>query len=239
MTNRIVSHIENKVADNSWTIDDIQQYLSIEIEELISDRDQYKQGLERANRYNIDKLTPELLKELHRIRKELLSNIQAIETDIKFLRMLSLEAPKMIKKISLHEQFSSIQPIHWLKGEESLRQFLQSIKKKGLIENRDTEEIIQEHFYVDGKMPTKEPQPIKWMIESQYLAYMMHRLADEFIINIKGKKHQLTASHFISSDDNPLNTNSLSSQLSNMLRHGKSTDKNLSTIENIIQQVKS
>lgn len=130
-----------------------------------------------------------------------------------------------------------IQPIHWNKGVESLRLFLQSIKKDSLIENREADEIIQEHFYVDGQEPTKEPQPIKWLIESQYLAYMMHRLAEEFIINIKGKKHQLTASHFISSKGKALK--SLASQLSHIQKHGRSTNKNLSIIENIIQKVNS
>lgn len=130
-------------------------------------------------------------------------------------------------------------PIHWLKGTEALKQFLDNIKSEGLIEIRDTEEIIQEHFFVDGQAPIKESQSIKWLIENQYLTYLMHRLAEEFIINIKGKKHQLTASHFISSSDKSLNTHSLASQLSGLLRHGKSSDKSLSKIENIIQKVKS
>lgn len=136
-------------------------------------------------------------------------------------------------------QVNNIQPIHWLKGEESLRQFLESIKSAGLIENRDTDEIIQEHFLVDGKAPNKKLQLIKWLSESKYLAYLMHRLAEEFIINIKGRKHELTASHFISSKETSLNTNSLASQLSKIYKNGKSSDKNLSTIENIIQKVKS
>ena len=134
-----------------------------------------------------------------------------------------------------HEKI--IQPIHWCKGVQSLRQFIDSLKNAGLIENRETIEIIQEHFYVDGQKPTKEPKPMKWLIESKYLAYLMHRLAEEFIINIKGKKHQLTASHFISSENKELK--SLASQLSQILKYGKSSDTSISTIENIIQRVKS
>jgi len=131
----------------------------------------------------------------------------------------------------------NIQPIHWLKGVESLRQFIEELKSAVLIESRETEQLIQEHFYVDGQMPTKEPQSIKWLIESQYLAYLMHRLAEEFIINIKGKKHQLTASHFISNKGKELK--SLASQLSQILKHARSTDKSISAIENIIQRINS
>lgn len=216
MTNRIVSHIENKVADNSWTIDDIQQYLSIEIEKLISDKYHYKQGLERANGYNIDKLTPESLKELHRIRKELLSNIQAIETDIKFLRMLSLEAPKRIKKISLHKQFSSIQPIHWLKGEESLRRFIDSLKNAGLIENRETNEIIQEHFLVDFQKQQKEPKPIKWGMNKsdRLLLYFLHKVRDIGLIQYDSM-WEIIRSHFVKSNGENFKINQLQSDWSN------------------------
>ena len=105
-----------------------------------------------------------------------------------------------------------------------------------MIENRETDEIIQEHFLVDGKMPTKAPQPIKWLIESKYLAYLMHRLAEEFIINIKGRKHQLTASHFISSEGKKLK--SLASQLS-QVRNEKSSNKNIKMIEDAIPNIKS
>lgn len=136
-------------------------------------------------------------------------------------------------------QTNSIQPLHWLKGEESLSLFIEELKSAGLIENRETEEIIQEHFRVEDKLPIKEPQPIKWLINIKYLAYLIDRLGDQFLINIKDSKHQLTASHFVNKQGNSLNVNSLSSLLSQLINHSSSKDKKLSSIEDIIQKVKS
>jgi len=73
-------------------------------------------------------------------------------------------------------------PIHWLNGEKSLRQFIDSLKSAGLIENRETDEIIKEHFDVDGKKPTnKEPQPIIWLESLSLLAYMIEALDRKYI----------------------------------------------------------
>ncbi|MBO6573345.1 MAG: hypothetical protein JJ958_12990 [Balneola sp.] len=130
-----------------------------------------------------------------------------------------------------------IKPIHWLKGKENLKHFLDIIKREGLIEKKNTEEIIQEHFFVDGQAPIKEPHSIKWLIESKYLAYLMHSLAEEFIINIKGKKHELTASHFISSKGEPLKPKSLASQLSQIQK--EKSNKTIHTILSIISKLKS
>lgn len=98
-------------------------------------------------------------------------------------------------------QVNNIQPIHWLAGEESLRLFLQSIKKAELIDNRETNNIIQEHFYVDGKKPTnKNSQPINWLKSKVLLAYLIEELSTKPNMNEPfiepDKKWQLTELHF-------------------------------------------
>jgi len=77
----------------------------------------------------------------------------------------------------------NIQPIHWLKGVESLRQFIEELKSAVLIESRETEEIIQEHFSVDNQVPTKEAKPINWLGTTVLLAYLIKELT------IKPKMH--------------------------------------------------
>jgi|SRR5690625_668848 len=175
--------------------------------------------------------------DLYKRRKEIYFNAYPNQ----YMRMYNFR--KMIHnhiKSSHYSNFNQkIAPIHWLKGEDSLSLFIEELKSAGLIENRETEEIIQEHFRVEDKLPTKESKPIKWLINIKFLAYLIDRLGEEFIINIKGSKHKLTANHFVNSDGNDLNTSSLSSFLSQIKKHGRSTDKNISSIENIIQRIKS
>jgi hypothetical protein len=92
-------------------------------------------------------------------------------------------------------QVNIIQPIHWLKGVESLRQFIELLKSAGFIENRETEEIIQEHFDVDGQKPTKEPEPIVWEATKVLLAHLINDLDS---INAIKADHiwKVTAPHF-------------------------------------------
>ncbi|MFO8028981.1 MAG: hypothetical protein R6U28_03900, partial [Cyclonatronaceae bacterium] len=49
-----------------------------------------------------------------------------------------------------NEESQAIQPIKWLKSEEALWQLIESLKKNGLIQSRETEDIIQ-HFEVSGR----------------------------------------------------------------------------------------
>ena len=97
-------------------------------------------------------------------------------------------------------QVNNTQPIHWLKGEESLRQFLDIIKSAGLIDNRETDDIIQEHFLVDGQEPIKEPQPINWLKSKVLLAYLIQELSTKPNMHKPfiepDKKWQLTELHF-------------------------------------------
>jgi len=97
-------------------------------------------------------------------------------------------------------QINNIQPIHWLKGEESLRQFLDIIKSASLIDSRETDDIIQEHFLVDGQEPIKEPQPINWLKSKVLLAYLIQELSTKPNMHKPfiepDKKWQLTELHF-------------------------------------------
>lgn len=104
-------------------------------------------------------------------------------------------------------------PIHWLKSNESLRAFINELKTKEIIEDRETDDIIQEHFKVDGKVPTKEPKPIKWLIDIRYLAYLIYILEGN-IISLKGNKHKVTIMHFVNATDKELSTGSLATSLS-------------------------
>lgn len=82
------------------------------------------------------------------------------------------------KKESETYKSSTVKPIHWLNGEESLRQFIEDLKRAGMIEKRETEDIIQEHFEVDGKKPVNQPKPIVWTGTKVLLAHLISGLDD-------------------------------------------------------------
>lgn len=74
-------------------------------------------------------------------------------------------------------QINNIMPIHWLKGEESLRQLLDSLKSARLIENREADDIIQEHFDVGDQALTKKSKPVNWLKSKVLLAYLIEELS--------------------------------------------------------------
>lgn len=104
---------------------------------------------------------------------ELIKLIKIAEEELFELKKRIFKAPQIPKR--------SKKPIYWKKSVETLRHFLDSLKSNGLIENRDTDDIIQEHFFVDGGINTKESQPIKWMSTLSLLAYMIESLDRKYI----------------------------------------------------------
>lgn len=108
------------------------------------------------------------------------------------------------KKDKPEPQVKNIQPINWLNGVESLRLFIEELKKAGMIEERQTEDIIQEHFDYNGKKVNKVksvPQPINWLKSKVLLAYLIEELTtkperyDPFMES--DKKWHLTNIHFV------------------------------------------
>lgn len=129
-------------------------------------------------------------------------NIDAVESDF----VLSLMENHLVNKRNSSKknrekyQNALIQPIHWNKEKESLRQFIQSLKSAGFIESRDTEEIIKEHFDEENKKPVQEPKPINWLKSKVLLAYLINELCTKPKMSkpfIKtSKKQQLIKFHF-------------------------------------------
>lgn len=252
-----VKEFINNVWDGNYTTLDIKNILkeitdgfkkeallSIELSSLLLEEDKLEEYAkdnldinysEESKGLTLNQMRQKDENEFTKKRREIYFNAFPVQYTrmYNFRRMLY----RYLESSSSSIETSSMISIHWLKGEESLRLFIEELISAGLIENRETEEIIQEHFYVNGNMPTKEPEPIKWLIESKYLAYLMHRLAEEFIINIKGKKHQLTASHFINSEGEQLKPKSLASQLSQI--QNEKSNNTIQTIESTLSKLKS
>jgi hypothetical protein len=125
-------------------------------------------------------------------------------------------------------EINNIQPIHWLEKEESLRLFLQSIKKEGLIENRDTEEIIQEHF----RQTDKKPQPIHWRKSNRLLIYLFNKLSEAGRVDTMGRQFQLITEHFLDKNGQSFKRDSLKQDNQNMKY--SSDPRGSKTIDSII-----
>lgn len=104
-------------------------------------------------------------------------------------------AKRFLQLIHSETQKPEVIPIHWLQGKDSLRLLIDELKSAGLIEGRETEDVIQEHFVVDGQMPTKEPEPIIWKGNKVLLAHLISDL--DSIKAIKSDHFwKVTAPHF-------------------------------------------
>ena len=74
---------------------------------------------------------------------------------------------------------TDITPIKWLKSEEALRQLFESLKENGLIQSRETEDIIQ-HFYLSGtEAKQAQLEPINWLKSKALLAYLIDELTKQ------------------------------------------------------------
>lgn len=74
-----------------------------------------------------------------------------------------------------------LKPIYWLKSSESLRKFVDEIKKAKMIQDYETDDIIEAHFSIENDMPIYCPKPINWLSSISLLAYMIERLDKKFI----------------------------------------------------------
>jgi len=128
-------------------------------------------------------------------------------------------------------QVNNIQPIHWLKGEESLRKFLDNIKSTGLIENRETDDIIQEHF----RQSDKKPQPIKWSKSNRLINYLFWQLREAGLID-KERKYKIITEHFLNRHGKPLKRDSLKNDIDEIKYNSPKGSK---VIDNIIESLQN
>ena len=101
----------------------------------------------------------------------------------------------------IEPHINKIQPIKWLKSDEALRQLIEALKENGLIQSRETEDIIQ-HFEVSGREAKQAKQePINWLKSKALLAYLIEELtkqpkqSEPFIDS--NKKWELVKLHFV------------------------------------------
>jgi len=128
-------------------------------------------------------------------------------------------------------QVKNMHPIHWLKGDESLRQFLDIIKSAGLIENRVIDEIIQEHF----RQTDKKPQPIQWSKSNRLLIYLFNKLTEAGLIDTMDRQFKLITEHFLDRHGQKFKRDSLKQDFQNMKY--SSDPRGSKTIDKIIQEV--
>lgn len=111
-------------------------------------------------------------------------------------------------------QKNNLKPIIWL-NPEVLNQFVESLKAHQLIEERETEEIINNHFKaLTGQ--NGESEPIKWQKSNRLLSYLITELSKAELIETEGKQWKLISEHFIRKNGENFNTDSLKQDALNM-----------------------
>jgi hypothetical protein len=157
------------------------------------------------------------------------------DKSIKIERFLD---PGVITPLTEYElRLDIIEPIKWLKTELKLKQLIEALKESGLIENKETNYIIK-HFSVNGiETDQNSLEPIKWEAQTKYFSYLIHRLGEEFFINLTKSKFKATAPHFIDKNGDILKVNSLHSALSQIINSDKVKDKNIQQIEDILNSI--
>lgn len=172
----------------------------------------YQKPLNRFKQYR------DIIMDCKDARRALKKEIDLYENDI---------LPESKSKLLIKQ----INPIHWLKGEESLRQFLDTIKSAGLIESRETDEIIQEHFRQTGQTP----QPIQWSKSNRLLIYLFNKLTETGLIDTMDRQFQLITEHFLDKKGQPFKRDSLKQDNQNMKY--SSDPRGSKTIDRIIQEL--
>ena len=123
--------------------------------------------------------------------------------------------------------------INWVKKDDTLKQFIEELIDQNLIEQREPQDIIKDHFEPSSK-PNKEPKPIIWLDTIALLAYMIESLDQQYI----KPKHLWndTAFHFLVEGKTPQNMK----QIANGFKRNKSgKPKNYNIVDNIISDLKS
>lgn len=128
-------------------------------------------------------------------------------------------------------EVNNIQPIHWLKGDDSLRRLIDLLKDAGFIEKKDTDEIIQEHF----KHSDQTPQLIQWKRTNRLLIYLFMKLNETDMVDTMNRQHKLIVEHFLNQYGKPLKGNSLKQEVQNMKLNGDPNGSN--TIDGIIKEL--
>ena len=131
------------------------------------------------------------------------------------------------------EEAPKMQPIKWHKSEEALRQLIEALKKNGLIQSRETENIIQEHF----RQSHKEPKPINWTAPVSLFAYLIEELNKDGAIKPISHPDYIwydIAPHFLIKGEAPKSLR----QTANRYKQNKSgKPKHHEKIDNIIQSL--
>ena len=117
------------------------------------------------------------------------------------LRRLLIELAEQYVNNNTKSDKLEFKPIKWFKSEEALRQLIESLKKNGLIQSRETDDIIQ-HFEVTGREAKQAKlEPINWLKSKALLAYLIEELtkqpkqSEPFIDS--NKKWELVKLHFV------------------------------------------
>lgn len=152
----------------------------------------------------IDMLCRMVLDELEIVMFKYGMDIFEITYELKSQKMLhTVDSFCEISKtlIFLKENDETLKPINWLKSEQALRQFIEALKENGLIQERDTE-VMMQHFIVNGKEPNQSKlEPINWLKSKALLAYLIDqlttkpKLSNPFIDSYK--KWEMTKLHFV------------------------------------------
>lgn len=133
----------------------------------------------------------------------------------------------------IEPHINKIQPIKWLKSDEALRQLIEALKKNGLIQSRETENIIQEHF----RQSHKEPKPINWTAPVSLFAYLIEELNKDGAIKPISHPDYIwydIAPHFLIKGEAPKSLR----QTANRYKQNKSgKPKHHEKIDNIIQSL--
>lgn len=131
-----------------------------------------------------------------------------------------------------------VYPIQWEKSEELLKDFLDALKEKGFIEERDTKDIINEHFKIGSQLPTNEPRPIKMLKTNRLLAYLIFKLTQSGLIDDSLSMWQIIGKHFSKSNGESFKIETLVSDWSNTEGYNYKP-KGHKTIDKIFEALKS
>ena len=130
----------------------------------------------------------------------------------KLIELIELSEDILLKYRKHLHKFDALQKksknilIKWLKSEEALRQLIESLKENGLIQSRETDDIIQ-HFEVSGR-ETKQAQlaPINWIGTARLLVYLIEKMSEirsNKIISVNDIWKDTIYSHFLINGDIP------------------------------------
>lgn len=230
--NFTIDYIGDKLNQKAWGEDQIKEFLEIRISEFKAEFERQEKIINKFERLKSEgKINSGNAIELKDDIKSFRLNMKSLREDIHFLKILKIETPETLKKLKVLKSDKVIEPIHWLKGEKSLSRFLESLKGAGLIENRESDEIIQEHF----RQTDQAPQSIQWSKSNRLLIYLFNKLTEAGLVDTMGRQFKLITEHFLDRHGQKFKRDSLKQDFQNMKY--SSDPRGSKTIDKIIQEV--